>query len=82
MIAVLFARFKAWILIAWALLVVVAGAVAYGHATGAAKERLRRERERLAAIKARRKVEDEVDAMGPVDVDRRLDDWVRKHPKR
>jgi uncharacterized membrane protein YdfJ with MMPL/SSD domain len=82
MIAALFARFKAWILIAWAALVVVAGVFAYGRATGAAKEKLARERERLAAIKARRKKEDEIDALGPADVDARLDRWVRKPPDR
>jgi hypothetical protein len=44
---------------------------------GAKAERAKQAADQLDAIQKRKETDDEVDALGPADVDARLDKWVR-----
>jgi hypothetical protein len=45
--------------------------------SGAKAERAKQDRARLDAIHDKKEIDDEVDALGPADVDARFDRWMR-----
>ena len=63
-----------------AIIAGVLGALGWGfhqRLAGAKAERAKQAADQLDAIQKRKETDDEVDALGPADVDARLDKWVR-----
>ncbi|QPC43481.1 hypothetical protein HW532_12720 [Kaustia mangrovi] len=68
---------RGWLIAAGAVLVSLAGAFAAGWLKRGAYEDGRRARGRLAGMRERKAVDEEIDALGPADLDRRYSDWLR-----
>lgn len=78
MISALWTRFAGYIAALGALLALIAGAFLKGRSDGKAIMAEERERHRREAITAKRKIDDEVDSLGPADLDDGLRKWLRK----
>ena len=74
----LWARFAGYIAALGALLAIIVGAFLKGRSDGKAVMAEERERHRREAIEAKRKLDSEIDDLGPADLDQRLSRWVRK----
>lgn len=72
------ARLKAWAAFAGAVLAAVALAYLAGRRSERVDARARAARDRLAAMKQRKEIEDEVDALGPTDLDAEYRRWLRR----
>lgn len=72
------ARLKGWALLAGAVAVAIASAYFAGRRSERADARVRAAKDRLAAIKARKETDDEVDALGPADIDAQYRRWMRR----
>lgn len=71
-------RLKGWAMLAGAVLVAVGAAYLSGRRSERADARAREARDRLKAIKARKEIDDEVDAMGAGDLDAEYRRWMRR----
>ncbi|MAA97398.1 MAG: hypothetical protein CMN87_18165 [Stappia sp.] len=71
------ARLKAWLALAGAVAVAIAAAYVTGRRSAAAEARAERAREQLDAMRARKEIDDEVDAMGAADLDAEYRRWLR-----
>lgn len=78
MIAALWSRFAGYIAALGTLLAILVGAFLKGRADGKAIMAEEQERHRREAITRKRKIEDEVDALGHADLDAGLRKWLRK----
>ena len=66
-----------WIVGALGVVIAIVAAWLKGRLSGAKAERAKQAADQLDAIQKRKETDDEVDALGPADVDARLDKWVR-----
>lgn len=78
MISALWSRFAGYIGALGALLALIIGAFLKGRSDGKAIMAEEQERHRREAIEAKRKLDSEIDDLGPADLDQRLSRWVRK----
>lgn len=78
MISALWSRFAGYVAALGALLVLIVGAFLKGRSDGKAIMAEEQERHRREAIEAKRKLDSEIDDLGPADVDQRLSRWLRK----
>jgi hypothetical protein len=77
-LAALWSRFAGYVTAAGALIAAIFAIWWNGRQTGKALMKEEQERHRQEAIARKRKLDDEVDALGPTDVDRDFQRWVRK----
>lgn len=71
------ARLKTWAALAGAVALAIATAYLTGRRSASADARAARAREQLDAMKARKEVDDDVDAMGAADLDVEYRKWLR-----
>lgn len=72
------ARLKGWALLAGAVAVAIASAYFAGRRSERADARVRAAQDRLAAMKARKDTDNEVDALGAADLDAEYRRWMRR----
>lgn len=77
-LASLFAPVWRWLAAAGAVIAAIAAVYLKGRREGKAAMQAEQDRLRQQAIENKRKLENEIDALGPADVDRRIDRWLRK----
>ena len=78
MFTALWGRVAGYVVALGALLTILFGAWAKGRKEGKEAMRAEQERARQAAVANKRKLDDEIDALGPADLDARLARWMRK----
>lgn len=78
MISALWTRFAGYIAALGALLALIAGAFLKGRSDGKAIMAEEQERHRREAITRKRKLDSEIDDLGPADLDQRMSRWVHK----
>lgn len=78
MISALWSRFAGYIAALGALLALIAGAFLKGRSDGKALMAEEQERHRREAIESKRKLDSEIDDLGPSSVDHRFERWLRK----
>lgn len=78
MISAHWSRFAGYVAALGALLALIVGAFLKGRSDGKAIMAEEQERHRREAIEAKRKLDSEIDDLGPADVDQRLSRWLRK----
>lgn len=71
------ARLKVWLALAGAVAMAIAAAYLTGRRSASADARAARARERLDAMKARKEIDNDVDAMGAADLDVEYRKWLR-----
>uniref|UniRef100_UPI003BAAF2FB hypothetical protein n=1 Tax=Stappia sp. TaxID=1870903 RepID=UPI003BAAF2FB len=71
------ARLQAWLALAGAVAVAIAAAYVTGRRSAAAEAHAERAREQLDAMRARKEIDDDVDAMGAADLDAEYRRWLR-----
>lgn len=74
----LWGRAAGWLAAAGAVILLLAGAFLKGRRDGKAIMAEEQERHRREAITNKRKLDDEIDNLGPADLDSRMSQWVRK----
>ena len=75
-LSALWGRFAGYVAALGALLVILFGAYAKGRREGKAIIKAEQARARQQAVANKRKLDDEVDSLGPADLDSRLRRWV------
>lgn len=78
MISALWSRFAGYIAALGALLALLVGAFLKGRSDGKAIMAEEQERHRREAITRKRKLDSEIDDLGPADLDQRMSRWVHK----
>lgn len=76
-LAGLWSRTVDWLAAAGVVIAVLLGAWLKGRAAGKAAMREEQERHRREAIARKRKLDSEIDDLGPADLDQRFARWVR-----
>lgn len=77
-LASLWSRAAGYVAALGALVAILVGVWLKGRAEGKATMREEQERHRLEALSRKRKLDSEIDNLGPADRDQRLNRWVRK----